>query len=130
MAQPFAAALTPESLGRLEAAMAEGLRRFAAGDQTARSASLDVDQPCKDGSVVPTEVVTTILLDEAGQPRQVLGITRNISERKQAEAELDQYRHHLEHMVEERTAALSVAKEVAEAANRAKSTFLSNMSHE
>jgi signal transduction histidine kinase/CheY-like chemotaxis protein len=32
--------------------------------------------------------------------------------------------------VQERTAALSIAKEAAEAASRAKSTFLSNMSHE
>ncbi|MDP3540273.1 MAG: ATP-binding protein [Azonexus sp.] len=55
---------------------------------------------------------------------------RDISERKLAEAELEQYRHHLEELVEERTAALSIAKEIAEAANRAKSTFLANMSHE
>jgi signal transduction histidine kinase len=33
-------------------------------------------------------------------------------------------------LVEERTAALVIAKEAAEAANRAKSAFLSNMSHE
>jgi signal transduction histidine kinase len=36
----------------------------------------------------------------------------------------------LRRQVQERTADLSVAKEAAEAANRAKSTFLSNMSHE
>ena len=46
------------------------------------------------------------------------------------EAELNQHRHHLESLVEERTAALSIAKEAAESANRAKSTFLANMSHE
>jgi signal transduction histidine kinase/DNA-binding response OmpR family regulator len=36
----------------------------------------------------------------------------------------------LEHRVAERTAELEVAKEKAEAANRAKSTFLANMNHE
>ena len=46
------------------------------------------------------------------------------------EAELNQHRHHLESLVEERTAALSIAKEAAETANRAKSSFLANMSHE
>ncbi|MFZ1829217.1 MAG: ATP-binding protein [Candidatus Competibacteraceae bacterium] len=44
--------------------------------------------------------------------------------------ELEQHRNHLERLVEERTAALSVAKTAAEAANRAKSTFLATMSHE
>lgn len=38
--------------------------------------------------------------------------------------------HHLENLVEERTTALSVAKETAETANIAKSAFLANMSHE
>jgi signal transduction histidine kinase len=48
----------------------------------------------------------------------------------QRTAELERHRHHLEQLVEERTAALSIAKEAAEAANRAKSIFLANMSHE
>ena len=43
---------------------------------------------------------------------------------------LQDYRLDLERLVEERTAALSVALEQARAANRAKSAFLSNMSHE
>jgi PAS domain S-box-containing protein len=64
-----------------------------------------------------------------GQPATLNFIT-DISERKQAESELQRYRNHLEELVEERTTALSIAKEAAEAANRAKSTFLANMSHE
>lgn len=50
--------------------------------------------------------------------------------RKQAEAELKRHRDHLEQLVEERTTALSIAKEAAEAANIAKSTFIATMSHE
>ncbi len=43
---------------------------------------------------------------------------------------LDDYRHNLEDMIIQRTAELEKAKKEAEAANLAKSTFLSNMSHE
>jgi signal transduction histidine kinase len=50
--------------------------------------------------------------------------------REQALRELEQHRYHLEALVEERTVDLSLAKEVAETANRAKSTFLTNISHE
>jgi PAS domain S-box-containing protein len=59
-----------------------------------------------------------------------LAITRDISEKKKAEDELERYRLHLESLVQERTQALSIAKEAAEAANRAKTVFLATMSHE
>lgn len=59
-----------------------------------------------------------------------LAVTRDITARKQAETDLLEHRNHLEKMVEDRTCALSIAKEAAETASRAKSTFLANMSHE
>jgi len=54
----------------------------------------------------------------------------DIERRVQIEKELKQHREHLEELVRERTAELTIAKERAEVANRAKSTFLASMSHE
>jgi len=59
-----------------------------------------------------------------------LAVTRDITERKRNEEELARYHSQLENMVEARTRDLRVAKEIAEAASRAKSIFLTNMSHE
>lgn len=84
----------------------------------------------KDKSVFWGDLSVTAIKDEDGAVENVVGMVTDITVRKVAEAELVRHRDHLERLVEERTAALSVAKEAAEAANRAKSIFLANMSHE
>ncbi|WP_310315905.1 ATP-binding protein [Paraburkholderia terricola] len=70
------------------------------------------------------------IVDVHGEPKFLLGISRDITEHKRAEEELRRYREHLEDMIRERTAELAVAKERADAANQAKSDFLAHMSHE
>ena len=68
--------------------------------------------------------------DSEGRFVGYIGFCVDISTQKEVAAELEQYRHHLESLVEERTSALMLAKEAAETANKAKSAFLANMSHE
>ncbi len=74
---------------------------------------------------------------ENDRPARFVCTVMDITERKLAEIELDQYRRNLETQVRERTKALDQsnkrlagALEVAEAASLAKSDFLANMSHE
>ena len=66
----------------------------------------------KDGTLFESYLSVSVLRDGQGQVLGVMGISQDITERKQAEA------------------ALQASKEAAEAANRSKSAFLANVSHE
>lgn len=69
-----------------------------------------------------------------GEHRTVRQLYREASEARQeldqANAELRSHRDNLQALVDERTADLLMAKELAESANKAKSEFLAKMSHE
>jgi PAS domain S-box-containing protein len=87
MRQTMPEALTPDSLRYITEALPSRLRRLAEGDESMRSMVSQVDQPCKDGSVVHTETVTTLITDENGRAVSLLGATRDITERLQAAEE-------------------------------------------
>ncbi|MEE8366031.1 MAG: response regulator [Gammaproteobacteria bacterium] len=84
----------------------------------------------KDGTVISCHWYNSPLKDDTGSTAAILSMALDVTEREQLTEELDQHRHQLEQLVEERTAQLAEARQRAEAANRAKSAFLANMSHE
>ena len=65
-----------------------------------------------DGRTIPVDTLKTPVFDDDGNVRGLIGISRNVSEQKEAER------------------ALLHAKRSAESATRAKSDFLARMSHE
>ena len=79
----------------------------------------------KDGSTFPAEVIAAQMPDG-----NLLGMIRDITERKRAEAALHELNETLEHKVVSRTAELRAALVRAEAADQLKSAFLATMSHE
>lgn len=86
---------------------------------------------CKDGSwkwIISRGMV--VKRDANGNALRIIGTHADISDHKRAEEELRHHRDHLQEMVAEKTRNLQIALDAAEAANRAKSIFLSNMSHE
>jgi len=83
--------LTPASLEFVTNLFAEELALDDSGHSDLfRARTFEVELICKDGSTVPVEMKATGLRDADGRPIGLLGVSRDISDRKLAEQELRQ----------------------------------------
>ena len=81
--------IMPDSLAMILTQFAEKLAQIEAGDEAGfEPAKFEVEQPCKDGSTIWTSNHARILPGPNNEAVGVLGITRDISERRQTEEEL------------------------------------------
>lgn len=83
-----------------------------------------------DGSIHVVHAMARVTRDADGHPLAMTGVNWEVTAQRHMEAELKTANARLEERVEQRTRELALAKDAAEAANRAKSEFLANMSHE
>jgi PAS domain S-box-containing protein len=79
------------------AGLAERLRRFAAGDGSRLRVVREFELRRPDGRSVPLEVVSTLLLDEAGAVRSLAGLVRDQSERRARALERKRFASMLNH---------------------------------
>ncbi|MBL8444663.1 MAG: diguanylate cyclase [Zoogloeaceae bacterium] len=94
MADPLDAALTPESAARVRELINAHVSEFEAGTRSSDEVAVElVEQPRKDGSTVWTEVVTNLVRNRRTGKVEIRGVTRDISERKRAEAEIQRLAH-------------------------------------
>ncbi|MDN3922281.1 ATP-binding protein [Roseateles violae] len=121
-ARPWFEQIHPEDRPAVRESLMTSARHLAPWQQEFRTHNSDGSERWLYGNAIAQ-------LEEGGT---VLwhGFLTDISRQRRDALELGRYRHHLEELVEARTAELAEATQAAEAASLAKSAFLANMSHE
>ncbi len=83
---PVEKILTETSAGVFSDTVAEAIEHYkASGASTPRK--IELEQVCKDGSYLWIEVVASVFYHDIKQEKRILGVARDITERKRAEAE-------------------------------------------
>ena len=90
--------LTPASLQQGLQVLAEELGQEGSPEppDPNRSRIMEFEQVGKDGSIIPVEVRISFLRDAEGRPNGILGVTRDVTERKRAEEQMKRYAAELE----------------------------------
>jgi len=98
LAEPVTKALTPEGAEYIANQIRQNVADIRSGvNFTDKFFIEEVEQPCKDGSTIWTEAVTNYYVNPENGKVEVRGVTRDISERKRAEAQIKKQLHDLKH---------------------------------
>lgn len=101
--------ITPESLARAMSMFLEELQRDQDEDMDIdRSRNIELEYYHKDGSTVWLESNMKFIRNSEDIFEGIYGVSRDITERKQTEKELNNYRNHLEKLVKDRTHELEI----------------------
>ncbi|OGO01947.1 MAG: hypothetical protein A2Y72_03010 [Chloroflexi bacterium RBG_13_53_26] len=93
--------LPPESLKHAMKVYAEQVETLASNqDDPAKHWLFEVELRRKDGSIIWVEEKVNFIRDDSGHPIGLLGVTRDISERKQAEDKIRESEEKYRHLVE------------------------------
>lgn len=107
MAMTLQETLPPDSLEKAFGILEEELALEESGAaDPARIRKMEVENYCKDGSRIWIEARMRFLRDGNGRPVSILGVTRDITDRKAADAEIKRLNLELEERVRRRTAEL------------------------
>lgn len=127
MAQPLEEALTSESFSILKQALREDSGREKSGDRSLfQSKTLELEYRCKDGSKIFNEVILSPIRDREGRTVGILGVGRDISERKKAEEEKKRLENQLQ-QVQKMEAIATLAGGIAHQFNNALSLITANL---
>jgi PAS domain S-box-containing protein len=88
--KPLSEVLTEDSYNLIVSKIPDRIKSLSNGDESSRIRIHEVDQIAKDGRIIHTEVVTTLLQDSRGNMNEVVGVSRDISRRKLAEEALQE----------------------------------------
>ncbi len=89
-AQPLEKALTKKSYDFIVANLPLLISAYENGDETAKTKTEIISQPHKDGYIVDTEVIISLLKNSAGRVSKVIGVTRNFNEKKKMQQKLNE----------------------------------------
>jgi PAS domain S-box-containing protein len=100
-------ALKPEESTAMRELIRQRAEAFKNGSELPEKVYVnEVDQPCKDGSIVMTEVTSSYQLNPVTGHVETLGVTRNITERKKMEIALQEENKLMEAIFKQRPGVL------------------------
>ena len=88
LAGPMEGRMTPASIDEAIRQFRAGLAREKRRPGSASGQTLELEMIHKDGSIVIIEMIASFIRDKNGKPAGILGILRNITERKKAEEKI------------------------------------------